>query len=67
MPGWAILSSYYSLSLVGKYQIVVEKRKEERRGKQQPGDNDSERLEGKKLKWFSGPRLHMEGIVVPGG
>lgn len=67
MPGWAILSSYYSLSLVGKYQIVVEKRKEERRGKQQPGDNDSERLEGKKLKLFLGPRLHMEGIVVPGG
>ena len=67
MPGWAILSSYYSLSLVGKYQIVVEKRKEERRGKRQPGDNGSGRLEGKKLKLFSGPRLHMEGIVVPGG
>ena len=43
------------------------KRKEERRGKQQPGDNESERLERKKFKLFSGPRLHMEGIVVPGG
>lgn len=35
MPGWAILSSYYSLSLVGKYQIVVEKRKEEENNSQE--------------------------------
>lgn len=31
---------------------------------QQPGDNEFERLERKKLKLFVGPRLHMEGIVV---
>lgn len=33
LPGWAILSSYHSLNLVGKYQIVVKKGKRTKKEK----------------------------------
>lgn len=33
LPGWAILSSYHSLNLVGKYQIVVKKKKKNKERK----------------------------------
>lgn len=66
LPGWAILSSYHSLNLVGKYQIVVKKEKEQRKRKQREGDNEVERFARMRFKLSTGPRLHVEGIVVPG-
>lgn len=44
---------------------MVKEEKEKREINNQRGDNEVERLERMKFKLAMGPRLHMEGIVVP--
>lgn len=43
----------------------LKKEKEQRKKKQREGDNEVERLARRRFKLSTGPRLHVEGIVVP--